>query len=413
MTGLADPEKTIGWRRMGVVTCCLLLTMIDGFDTQSIGFAGPAIIKDWNLPPAALGPIFSAGLFGALIGAIILGAAADRFGRIQALTVSVFLFSVGTMATAFVSSEAALLAVRFFTGIGLGGALPSLLAIPADQLPAHRRSTGISLVLMGVPLGASIGGFGSVWVIEAYGWQGMFALAGLAPLPVLAALLALSRGSSSDRHGGPISAPPAPDSRGIGLAEILSPRYRGATIMLWASGFFAVMLTYTLTSWLPTLLTERGFSMHDAVLATALFNFGSIFGGLAVGRLSDMRGPFAVIVLAYIAGAIAIAAIGASTIIGAALISITAAGLFAIGGQAGIGILSATIYDASLRARSVGFTLAVGRLGAVFGPLVIGAMLARGTTIPQLFLVGAGVALTVALLMSVMAYVSRRARAVD
>jgi AAHS family 4-hydroxybenzoate transporter-like MFS transporter len=169
------------------------------------------------------------------------------------------------------------------------------------------------------------------------------------------------------------------------------------------------MLTYTLASWLPTLLTERGFAMREAVLATGLLNLGAVLGGAGCGRLSDLRGPYPVIAAAYVLGAAAIAMIGVATGFGfgPVLVAIFTAAVLALGGQTGVGVLSTVFYDAPLRATGVGLALGFGRVGAALGPLLIGMLLAAGTRITTLFLIGGGVALLIAFLVTLMAHASR------
>jgi AAHS family 4-hydroxybenzoate transporter-like MFS transporter len=400
----------LGRRRLSVLACCLLLTMIDGFDTQAIGFVGPAIVHAWQLPPASLGPIFSAGLLGALFGAVGLGRLGDRHGRLMMLVCSVLVFAAGTILTAWVTRTNTLLVMRFLTGIGLGGALPNLLALTAAQAPAHLRSTSIATVLIGLGLGAGIGGFASVSLIQAYGWPAVFLVGGLAPLPILPVLAALL-----------IYAPPQLGEQSStslvrgGFAAVLSRRYRAGTLLLWAVNCCCSMLTYTLASWLPTLLTERGFAVRQAVTAAALLNLGGVLGGLCCGRLSDMRGPYPVIIVAYFLGGIAIAMIGSAAGFGfgAVLAAVFATALLAYGGQTGVGVLSTIFYEAPLRSTGVGLALGFGRVGAVAGPLLIGWLLAAGTAISTLFLIGGSLAILISLLIAAMGYASRALRTVQ
>jgi AAHS family 4-hydroxybenzoate transporter-like MFS transporter len=400
----------LGWRRLSVLACCLLLTMIDGFDTQAIGFVGPAIVHAWHLPPASLGPIFSAGLLGALFGAVGFGRLGDRHGRLTMLVCSVLVFAAGTILTAWVTRTNTLLVMRFFTGIGLGGALPNLLALTAAQAPAHLRSTSIATVLIGLGLGAGIGGFASVSLIQAYGWQTVFLMGGLAPLPilpVLAALLIYAPSQLSEQSSTSLV-------RG-GFAAVLSRRYRAGTLLLWAVNCCCSMLTYTLASWLPTLLNERGFAVRQAVTAAALLNLGGVLGGICCGRLSDMRGPYPVIIVAYFLGGIAIAMIGSAAGFGfgAVLAAVFATALFAYGGQTGVGVLSTIFYEAPLRSTGVGLALGFGRVGAVTGPLLIGWLLAAGTAISTLFLIGGSLAILISLLIAAMGYASGGLRTVQ
>ncbi len=383
------PER-LGGRQLAVLGCCLWLSLLDGFDVQSIGFVAPIILKEWHMAPAQLGPIFSAGLLGALFGAVFSGNLGDRYGKARVLALFVLLFSAGTLATAWVDGRDRLLILRLVTGVGLGGALVNLLTLAAAQAPFRIRSTCVAIVMIGVPLGGSLGGFASVAVIEAYGWPVVFVAGGILPLPALLLLwLILPPDALHAERVDPRRVRPS-------LGAVLTPRYRTATLLLWLSTFLSVMLTYTLVNWLPTLLTERGLSIHQAVLATAILNIGAILGGVSAGRLSDMFGPYRILAAFYVIGAVALASIGMVTGTTALLGVIFAAGLFALGGQTGIGTFSTVFYETSIRATGLGMAFAVGRLGAVLGPLAIGMLVGRSVGIPTLFLLAGAVALLIA-----------------
>ena len=398
---VADAADTrLDARRLGVLFCCLWLSMIDGFNIQVIGFAAPAIVRAWHLAPSALGPIFGAGLFGSMVGAG-LGILGDRLGLVRALILFTLMFVVGTAATAWASDPAQLMALRFLTGIGLGGTLPNLMALTASQAPARIRATLITIVITGAPLGAGLGGFASGALIATWGWQAVFAMGALVPLPGLLLLWMLR----------PRDAPPrtplgAKGSFLAGFAILLSPRYRAGTLVLWVAVFFSVMLTYTLASWLPTLLTERGLGMRQAVLATVFLNLGVVVGGIGLGRLSDLWGPYKVLAAGYLLGAGPIALIGLATGEAAIFVAIFTAAVLALGGQTGIGMVSTLFYESSVRATGVGVAILFGRLGAVVGPVLVGGLLAAGAGIPMLFLVGGVMALLIAGLIGAMARVT-------
>ena len=160
--------------QMGLFALCALVLFFDGFDVQAIGFVAPAIIKDWSLPPGELGPVFSAGLFGLMLGALLIAPLADKVGRKPIILVSAALFGVFTLATAWAHSVASLLALRFLTGLGLGGCMPNAIALTSEYAPARQRAFLITMMFNGFSLGSLVGGVLAGQFIPTYGWRAVF-----------------------------------------------------------------------------------------------------------------------------------------------------------------------------------------------------------------------------------------------
>ena len=158
------------------------MLFLDGFDTQAIGYVAPALAKEWGLSKAALGPVFSAGLFGLMIGALVFGPLADRIGRRKIIIFSTLAFGLGTLATAFVSDVNTLLAIRFLTGLGLGGAMPNAVAMTSEFSPHRRRATMVMIMFCGFSIGAALGGLLAAALIPQFGWRSVFVVGGVAPL---------------------------------------------------------------------------------------------------------------------------------------------------------------------------------------------------------------------------------------
>ena len=170
VTAVLDGERFGGYR-IFIVGLCGVVAMLDGFDTQAIAFVAPVIATEWKMNLSAFGPIFGAGLFGLMIGALVFGPVADRFGRRTVIIVSVAVFGLFALLTAMARSLEMLLLLRFLTGLGLGGAMPNVIAITSEYSPARLRATMITVMFCGFPLGAVIGGFVGARMIPAFGWK--------------------------------------------------------------------------------------------------------------------------------------------------------------------------------------------------------------------------------------------------
>ena len=142
-------QQPVGGFQVKLLLTCAAVLFLDGFDTQAIGYVAPALAREWGLTKAALGPVFSAGLFGLMIGALLFGPLADRTGRKKIIIFSTVAFGIGTLITAFVHGVDALLAIRFLTGLGLGGAMPNAIAMMSEFNPRRRRATMVMIMFCG------------------------------------------------------------------------------------------------------------------------------------------------------------------------------------------------------------------------------------------------------------------------
>src|ERR1700726_3621754 len=182
-------QQPVGGFQLKLLLTCAAVLFLDGFDTTAIGYVAPSLAKEWGLTKGALGPVFSAGLFGLMIGALLFGPLADRVGRRKIIVFSTLAFGIGTLVTAFVQDIDTLLAIRFLTGLGLGGAMPNAIAMTSEFNPRRRRATMVMIMFCGFSVGAALGGFLAAALIPYFGWRAVFIVGGTAPLllvPVLA-----------------------------------------------------------------------------------------------------------------------------------------------------------------------------------------------------------------------------------
>jgi AAHS family 4-hydroxybenzoate transporter-like MFS transporter len=396
-----------------IVCLCAVVAMLDGFDTQAIAFVAPVIASQWGLDLAAFGPIFGAGLFGLMIGALVFGPIADRFGRRLVIIASVLLFGVFALLTVSARSFGMLLLLRFLTGLGLGGAMPNVIAITSEYSPARLRATMITVMFCGFPLGAVLGGLIGSRMIPAFGWQSIFYLGGALPLvlvPILMAVLPesirylVSRGAQPARVAHVLNR--ISRSRAFRadqtfvMAETAAPGFpvqhlfkdgrTSTTLLLWLSFFMNLLMLYFLVNWLPSVLRQTGVPVERAIISIALLNLGGIVGGILIARIIDRFGPFSVLTVAFIGAALFTSVIGmAGGSFAPLMVIVFLAGFFVIGAQFGLNAVAASAYPTAIRSTGVGWALGIGRVGSIIGPLAGGVLIAARFGVRELFWVSA------------------------
>lgn len=367
---------------------CALVAMLDGFDTQAIAYVAPSILEAWNLKVAALGPVFSVGLLGLMIGAFVFSPLADRYGRKSVILVSVLTFSVFALLTAQAQSLGELEVFRLLTGLGLGGAMPNIIALTSEHAPPTSRSTLVTAMFCGFPLGATLGGFVSPPLIHTHGWQSVFVLGGLMPLALWPVLLLWLPESVRTDDGARMS-----DQR-FPVFELFAEGRARRTGLVWVAFFMNLLVIYFLTNWLPSLLRTSGVPLSTAIWSTALLNLGGAAGGCLLGRLLDRRNPYLVLGAAYVGAAACIVAIATSGSGPWLLLFALLAGFGVSGAQIGLNAVTAASYPTAIRATGIGWALGVGRVGSIVGPAAGGLLLGAGWSTHGLLLAAVVPALT-------------------
>ena len=405
-------RRPVGRFQVQIVCMCAAVLFADGFDTQAIGYVAPELSRQWHIPRPALGPVLSAGLFGLMFGALLFSPIADRIGRKRLLLLSTAWFAVGTLATVLAQDTTELIAIRFLTGLGLGGAMPNAVALAAEYSPHRRRATLVMLAFCGFSVGAAVGGWLAAALIPQFGWQSVFVAGGLLPLllvPVLALglpesirFLVLRRdqdvsvasllrridpGAQVSTDAGFALSEETPS--GVPVAELFASGRLLPTLLIWVVFFMSLLDLYFLSNWLPTLMADLGASVSTAALIGSMLQVGGFVAVLALGGVMD-RFSFAGLALTYGAAAVAIAIVGrTSHSVQAATAAIFVAGFCIVGAQTAANALVAAFYPTALRSTGVGWALGVGRIGSIVGPLLGGVLLAWKWGPPELFLVAA------------------------
>jgi AAHS family 3-hydroxyphenylpropionic acid transporter len=360
------------------VAACTLVALFEGIDLQAAGVAAPRLAPALGLKPADLGWFFSASTFGLMLGAAIGGRLSDRFGRRVSLICAILLFGVLSILTGLSDDLNQLIVTRFLTGVGLGGALPNLLALVAENTRIDRRRAAVGILYAGLPCGGALASLVSYFGSDPSDWRMIFYLGGILPL---VALLPLAKVLPAG------IVQPVEGARG-GFAEAVFGERRTATsVLLWIGFFLALLAMYLLLSWLPSLLIGRGLARPDAALVQMAFNLCGAMGSILTGQLMDRSRKTVVAAGVFSAAAVAVAmtsllpvSLGISMAVGGAL------GATVSGTQALLYGLAPILYPRRVRGTGVGVGVSAGRLGSAAGPMLAGLLLATGLSPAQVLL---------------------------
>jgi MFS transporter, AAHS family, 4-hydroxybenzoate transporter len=409
-----DVPSFINARRVGavqwvVIVLCALVMFLDGFDTQAISYMAPLIAKEWGLPRELLGPIFSSALTGLMAGYLVLSPLSDRFGHRRLILTSTVLFGFLTLVTVAVTGVTELMTLRFVTGVALGAAIPSTVALTTEYSPKRLRATFVLVIYCGFSLGFVAAGGLAAWSIPLYGWRSMLWIGAIAPLVLAVGAFVLLPESLDFLVR--MKADPRTIWRAIrrvdqNLPEVCPSEFttditesRSAvrslfqsgrsfgTIVLWLVFGLNLAEFYALQSWLPTILINLNYPLSTVALATSLTTIGGIVAAFAIGPAMDRLGAYGSLAAVYFAGVIFVALLGAavSAPAWALLIAAFCAGFCISGGQKSIIALSAIFYPTPIRSTGVGWALGIGRLGGIGGPLLVGLLLGYQLSAASLF----------------------------
>ncbi|WP_407928840.1 MFS transporter [Comamonas koreensis] len=392
-----------------IFSLCFLVVLFDGFDTAAIGFIAPSLISEWGVSRSALAPVLSAALLGLAMGALAAGPLADRWGRKAVLVVSVALFSLASLASAFSPDIWTLSLLRLVTGIGLGAAMPNAVTLMSEFCPDARRATLTNAMFCGFPLGAALGGFVAAWMIPAWGWGSVLLLGGIAPLALSVLLVLLlpeslrymvARNYPADQIRAVISRvtgasipaqqsfvlhEPHMQAQAGGIALVLSAHYRWGSAMLCLAYFMGLVIFYAVLNWMPVIFRDAGLDARTGALVAALFPLGGM-GAVLSGWLMDRFNADRIVAVGYGLTAVAIGGIGMAA--GSLLWLVAAvalAGLLMNTTQSSMPALAAGFYPTSARATGVAWMLGIGRFGGIAGSFLVAELSARNLGMAGLF----------------------------
>ncbi|MDO5618814.1 MFS transporter [Kocuria sp.] len=415
--------KGRGW----VAPLCWVAVLLDGFDAVVLGAVMSSMIDDpeFALTAASGTTVATVGLVGMMIGALGMGWATDKFGRRKLLIGAVILFSIFTFGMAFVDSIFLFGLLRFLAGVGLGGCLPTGISMVTEFAGRGRTGKSTTLMMTGYHVGAVLTAALAIVVVQNINWHAMFIIGAL-PALVLVPLMyfylpespdyLLSKGRVEDarrvseHYGldfshqeqverelraaavagtvdgtGPGStaqadAPAKAEPRGA--ATVLSGQYQRNTVLVWITSFMGLLLVYGLNTWLPQIMRSAGYDLGNALGFLLILNIGAVVGLVIAGRVADRVTPRVAAVVWFIGAGALLAALAIKLPLLGIYAMVFVTGCFVFSAQVLVYAFCAANYPTKVRATALGMAAGIGRLGAISGPILGGAVLAAGVAHP-------------------------------
>ena len=382
---------------VNVLFWCLLIILFDGYDLAINGVALPLLMQEWGLSAVQAGMLASTALGGMMFGAMFFGSLADKIGRKSVIMICIILFSGFTFWGGFASTPTEFGVLRFLAGLGIGGVMPNLVALTSEYAPQRMRSTLVTTMFSGYAVGGVMAALLGSWFTPTYGWQIMFWIAGipLLLLPIIwkflpESIIFMVKADKQEqaRHVLTRLAPEAnvtattplelskaevPESATV--ANLFKKGRATNTLLFWPAFFMCLLTMYALGSWMPKLMMAAGYSMGSSLLFLLAMNIGAVIGTVSGGMLADRFHLKPVIMVLGVVGAIVLSLLGFEPPQVALYLMIALAGAASIGSQILLYSYVAQYYPVAVRSTGIGWASAVGRSGAIIGPILIGMLL--------------------------------------
>jgi len=412
-----------------VMALCALLLIFDGYDLFIYGVVLPSIMQEWGLTPLQAGALGSYALFGMMFGALAFGTLADRIGRKKGIAICFALFSSATIVNGFASNPTEFGICRFLAGLGCGGLMPNAVALMNEYAPKRLRSTLVAIMFSGYSVGGMLAAGVGIYMLPRFGWEAMF-FAAAVPLLLLPLILwklpesvgfLVRQGRHEQAREMLLKIQPGlhidaadqlhmSDSKGKGVAvfELFRDGRALRTLCLWLAFFCCLLMVYALSSWLPKLMANAGYSLGSSLSFLLALNFGGMAGAILGGWLGDRFNLSKVMVAFFVAAAVSISLLGFKSPTPLLYLLIFVAGATTIGTQILLYAGAAQFYGLSIRSTGLGWASGIGRNGAIVGPLLGGALMGINLPLQLNFLAFALPGAIAAIAMTVFAISAKR-----
>lgn len=386
-----------------IVIMCFILNMNDGIDVLVVSYTGSEILNEWGLTKAQQGYIFSAGLAGITLGCLLIAPIADRIGRRKLFILALALETAGMLLSSMVTGYGQLPFLRFISGLGIGGLLPTMAAVASEFSSEKRKDLAVGFVQAGWPIGAILMGFYTAWTVPLLGWRFAFFSAGMVSALMLLMIIyfmpesveylwkhqpkkALQRINKILLRMGYKTIDTLPEKH-VKLPALFTGEYRVSTILLWIGIFFGFMTLYTLISWVPSIATDTGMPFKMATYVGTMLNIGAFAGSTGIGwlaaRFNIKKLIFTFFILAF---GIMVAYGNISLSYALVFIATFLIGITVQGGFNGYWPATTRVYETEIRATGTGWAVGAGRFGAIAGPALFGVLSDLNISISTLFI---------------------------
>ena len=393
----------------GVLIWCLLIIIFDGYDLVIYGVALPLLMQEWSLSAVQAGLLASTALFGMMFGAMCFGTLSDKIGRKKTIMICVGIFSGFTFCGAFASTPVEFGILRFLAGLGIGGVMPNVVALMTEYAPKRIRSTLVALMFSGYAIGGMASALLGAWLVPVYGWKIMFYIA-IIPclaLPLIWKFLPESLMYLTSKHQTDttrtIVSKIAPEQvlttdtqfvlnevseeDNAPLKALFQQGRSFSTFMFWIAFFMCLLMVYALGSWLPKLMIQAGYSLGASMIFLFALNIGGMVGAIGGGALADRFHIKKVLSIMFMCGALALILLGFNSPQMVLYTLIAVAGAATIGSQILLYTFVAQYYPTTVRSTGMGWASGIGRIGAIVGPVLTGALLTMNLPHQMNFLV--------------------------
>lgn len=395
-------EAPIGMPHMAILFWCSLMIVFDGYDLAVAGIALPAIMQAMGVGPAQAGLMVSSALIGMMVGNFLCGSLAERHGRKRVISACVVVFSAFTAAAGLTHDPLLFSVLRFIAGIGIGGVMPNVVAEMTEYSPQRLRSTMVTIMFSGYSLGGMVAAMLGKALIADYDWPAVFLPAAIPVALVPFAVRALpesmtylaSKGRTEEikrvagrlnpgytaQAGDLPNVGTHPGSRAGSWRALFEDGRTRSTLMFWIACFTCLFMVYALSSWLTKLMASTGYSLGSSMTFVLVLNGGAIAGAIAGGWLADRFSIQRVLVGMYLVAAASIAVLPWTEVSALRYVLVALAGATTIGTQILNTAYASQFYPTAMRGTGVGWTLGMGRTGAIVAPVAIGALI--GISLP-------------------------------
>ncbi|MFC3608889.1 MFS transporter [Stutzerimonas tarimensis] len=390
-----------------VLFWCALIIIFDGYDLVIYGVVLPSLMQAWDLSALQAGLLGSCALVGMMLGALFFGPLSDRIGRRKTIMTCVIMFSGFTAINGFARTPEEFAICRFLAGLGIGGVMPNVVALMNEYAPKKIRSTLVAIMFSGYSVGGMLSAGLGMAMMPNWGWSSVFfvAVIPLVLLPFLVRQLPeslnfLLRQGEVERakvllaKAAPDYVPSSNDrlnratgqANKVAISQLFEDGRALNTVMLWVAFFCCLLMVYALSSWLPKLMNTAGYGLNSSLAFLLVLNFGAIFGAIGGGWLGDRIGLGRVLLGFFVTGALSLSLLALKSPLPVLYLLIGVAGACTIGTQILANACAVQFYPAHIRSTGLGWAMGIGRIGAIIGPLLGGALHAAQMPLQASFL---------------------------